>query len=78
MSTGVIRVAAAALACATCLAQPGCISVNEGKYDSRPPTVGQELRDLKTARDEGAIEPEQYQVARNKVLARLDKPVPCK
>ena len=66
------------MACATCLARPGRFSASESKNDSPPPTVGQELRDLKTARDEGAIEPEQYQVARNKVLARLDKPVPCK
>ena len=41
---------------------------------SRSPTVGQELRDLKVARDEGALDDEQYRDARYKLLARLDKP----
>lgn len=76
MPTGVIRFAAAGLSCAACLILSGCIVVSDHSTDPRPPTVGRELRDLKVARDEGAIEPEQYQDARGKLLARLDKP--CK
>ena len=36
--------------------------------------MGQELRDLKLARDEGALDDGQYHGAREKLLARLDKP----
>ena len=44
------------------------------RRERRLPTVGEELRDLKMARDEGAMDPEEYKAAKQKVLTRLDKP----
>ena len=74
MSTGVIRFAVAGLFCAALLGLSGCIVVSDNSNDPQTPTVGRELRDLKAARDDGAIDPGQYHDARQKVLARLDKP----
>ena len=70
MSTRAVRVVAAGL---LCVGLSGCILVSDNT-SARSPTVGQELRDLKVAKDEGAIEEEQYCEARQKLLARLDKP----
>jgi hypothetical protein len=71
MSTRATRVLAAGL---LCVGLSGCIVVSDTSNSSRSPTTGQELRDLKVARDEGALDDEQYQDARHKLLARLDKP----
>ena len=71
MSTGAARVVVAGL---LCVGLPGCIVVSDTSSSSRTPTMGQELRDLKVARDEGALDDEQYRDVRHKLLARLDKP----
>ena len=71
MSTRDVRFVAAGL---LCVGLSGCILVSDNTSSARSPTVGQELRDLKVAKDEGAIEDEQYCEARQKLLARLDKP----
>jgi hypothetical protein len=78
MSTGAWRLAAAGVLALSAVALPGCVLVTDNSADpvTQQPTLGKELRDLKAARDEGAIEPEQYDQARHKLLARLDKP--CK
>ena len=71
MSTLAARVFAAGL---LCVGLSGCIVVSDTSSSSRSPTMGQELRDLKVARDEGALDDEQYRDARQTLLARLDKP----
>ena len=71
MSTLSTRVVAAGLLCG---GLAGCIVVSDTSSSSRSPTTGQELRDLKAARSEGALDDEQYRDARHKLLARLDKP----
>jgi hypothetical protein len=78
MSTGLGRLAAAGVLGLLAAAVSGCVVVADDSADSvhQSPTLGRELRDLKTARDEGAIEPAQYDSAKQKLLARLDKP--CK
>ena len=74
MITGHFRAAGAAAICLVCLTSTGCIVVSDNSHDPQTPTLGRELRDLKAARDHGAIEQEQYLEARHKLLARLDKP----
>jgi hypothetical protein len=78
MSTGIGRLAAAGVSAFAAVALTGCVFVASDSADSiqHQATVGKELRDLKVARDEGAIEPAQYDAAKQKLLARLDKP--CK
>jgi len=78
MSRGVLRLAAAGALALSAVALTGCVVVADDSSDAvhQQPTLGRELRDLKTARDEGAIEPAQYDAAKQKLLARLDKP--CK
>ena len=71
MSTRAARTFVAGL---LCVSLSGCIVVSDTSSSSRSPTMGQELRDLKVARDEGALDDEQYSDARHKLLARLDKP----
>ena len=71
MSTRAVRSVAAGL---LCVGLSGCIVVSDTSSSSRSPTMGQELRDLKLARDEGALDDGQYHGAREKLLARLDKP----
>ena len=71
MSTRAVRIVAAGL---LCVSLSGCIVVSDTSSSSRSPTMGQELRDLKLARDEGALEDDQYHEARERLLARLDKP----
>jgi hypothetical protein len=43
---------------------------NRPAPDAAYPTVGQELTDLKKARDSGAISEEEYQAQKQKLLAR--------
>lgn len=74
MSTVPSRLAAAALLCVVCFGAGGCLLISDSSNEARSPTLGRELRDLKVARDEGAIAPEEYDTARQKLLARLDKP----
>ena len=74
MSARFGRPAAAGLFCLLCAGLPGCVVVSENSSDPHIPTVGRELRDLKVARDEGAIDPAEYDEARRDLLTRLDKP----
>ena len=49
----------------------GCLSLNVGggsKKEVENPTVGQQLTDLKTARDTGAITDAEYQTQKAKLL----------
>ena len=51
----------------------GCAwSIGEGKdrTTSNQPTRGQELIDLKKAKDQGAITPEEYETQKKQILAR--------
>jgi hypothetical protein len=57
-----------------CVATPGCIISSNDSLGLKAPTVGEELRDLKLARDEGALQPDEYDAARQRLLTRLDKP----
>jgi hypothetical protein len=70
MSRGILCLAVSVL---MGLGTSGCI-VTDNSAGCKSPTVGDELRSLKVARDEGALEPGEYDDARHKVLARLDKP----
>jgi hypothetical protein len=45
----------------------GCIIVGTGDK-TQPPTLGKQLSDLKTARDNGAISDQEYQTTRTKLL----------
>ena len=74
MSNCFMRHAAAAVVCLGCAGLCGCFVSNDESADQRLPTVGEELRDLKMARDEGAMDPDEYKAAKQKVLTRLDKP----
>ena len=52
----------------------GCAwSIGDGKEhttNTTQPTRGQELIDLKRARDQGAITPEEYETQKKQILAR--------
>jgi PBP1b-binding outer membrane lipoprotein LpoB len=51
----------------------GCIGLSMGggsKTESHNPTLGQQLIDLKTARDTGAITDAEYQAQKSKLLAK--------
>lgn len=48
----------------------GCLSIGgSDKYESKNPTLGRQLQDLKTARDQGAIDDAEYQQAKSKLLS---------
>ena len=54
----------------------GCTFIVDGHpppAEHRPNTVGQELRDLKTAHDAGAVSEEEYRSAKQRLLASYDK-----
>jgi len=73
MSRRMLRLWAAGLLCLGSVSLPGCVVVADNSNDPQNPTVGRELRDLKMARDRGALGDEEYRDARLKVLSRLDK-----
>lgn len=52
---------------ALCLAS-GCIAVGSSTKKSGPPTLGQELVDLKAAHDQGAVSDEEYGQTRRTLL----------
>ena len=61
-------------ACALGLLLPGCawqIGGDKRGTTVNKPTRGQELIDLKKARDQGAMTEEEYQAQRKQVLERL-------
>ena len=49
---------------------PGCLMIGSSKQHTNPPTLGQELSDLKTAHDEGAITDAEYELAKSKLLTQ--------
>lgn len=54
------------------LVSTGCIVIAGGsKRESVPPTVGQQLVDLKAARDCGAISQEEFEQSKIKLLKEL-------
>lgn len=67
-STNLLRVAALS---ALVLGLAGCIGIggSDRTYVHRP-TIGQQLTDLKTARDQGAITPAEYDRLKAEMLAR--------
>jgi len=76
-ATGVARVARAwtiALVVTGAVALSGCAAFNRGQFVlARHVTVGQEMIDLKTARDQGAITEEEYQIIKAKVMVMVDQ-----
>ena len=65
-------VALTATAVAATLLLTGCLALQVGggdKKDARKATVGQQLIDLKAARDAGAISEAEYQTQKAKVLS---------
>ena len=58
-----------AMGVALMMAAGGCIAVHDESTDTGPKTLGRELRDLKTAREKGAITDEEYAVAKKKLLS---------
>ena len=47
----------------------GCIAIGgTDRYESKNPTLGRQLQDLKVARDTGAITPQEYENAKGKLL----------
>lgn len=71
MSWGILRLVVTGLLCTWA---SGCIISSDTSSDCQAPTVGQELRELKIAREEGALAPDEYDTARQRLLTRLDKP----
>jgi hypothetical protein len=62
------------LAVTGAVALSGCAAFNRGQFVmARHVTVGQEMIDLKQARDEGAITEEEYQTIKGKVMAMVDQ-----
>jgi hypothetical protein len=75
MSRRMLRISAVCLLGVPSAGLPGCIGVSENSPSTHYPTVGRELCDLKTAHEQGALDEQEYELARQKVMARLDKPV---
>ena len=55
------------------VAQSGCLAVG-GSRNSSPPTVGQQLTDLKIAYDQGTMSAEEYETARQAFLSQASYP----
>ena len=55
------------LALVAILAVPGCIAIG-GNSKTTPPTLGQQLVDLKGAYDQGAMTEEEYQDAKERLI----------
>ena len=52
------------------LAAAGCIAIGgSDRYESKCPTVGKQLQDLKIAHDNGAISDEEYQQTKVKLMS---------
>ena len=49
-------------------ALPGCLVIGGHSSDTVLPTVGQQLIDLKKARDQGAISPEEYERLKQQLM----------
>ncbi len=48
----------------------GCLAIGgSDRYESKNPTLGKQLQDLKVAHDSGAINDAEYQQARTKLLS---------
>jgi hypothetical protein len=64
-----MRLACTAALALSLLALPGCLVVG-GPDKTMPPTLGQELLDLKTAHEEGALTADEYEQARKRLLTQ--------
>ena len=65
----------AALAVVTVFAGSGCVMFNRVAY-SRTTTTGQELVDLQTAKEKGAVTPEEFARLKKAILDAGCKPTP--
>ena len=65
MSTSLLR--SALIVCAGCALVSGCIAVGGNEHYTKP-TLGRQLMDLKTARDTGAIDQQEYDHAKEDLL----------
>ena len=74
MSRGT-RTAVALAVCLGCLNVSGCMFISSEVPPpvQRPNTLGHELRDLKVAREDGAVSDEEYRSAKQRLLASYDK-----
>jgi hypothetical protein len=58
-----------ALAIVLGVSSAGCLAIGgSDRYESKTPTLGKELQDLKTAHDSGAVSDAEYQQAKAKLL----------
>ena len=78
MSRGTFSAVAVAVAVGlVCLNLSGCMFIAGGDAPPAPaaprPTLGRELRDLKLAREDGAVDEEEYHAAKQRLLASYDK-----
>ena len=64
---------AVGLACLTVVSGCMFISSETPPPVQRPNTLGHELRDLKVAREEGAVSDDEYRLAKQRLLASYDK-----
>ena len=74
MSRGTRTAVALAVGLA-CLTVSGCMFISSETPPpvQRPNTLGHELRDLKVAREEGAVSDDEYRLAKQRLLASYDK-----
>ncbi len=74
MTTKITKTVLAILVCASVSGLCGCAwSIGGGKHDAATgpqPTVGQQLIDLKKAKDQGAITESEYEAQKKKLLSQ--------
>ena len=64
-------IATATIAATVCIPLSGCFVIGGGTTNRNVRnTVGQELLDLKAARDKGAIDDEEYDLAKRRILGQ--------
>jgi hypothetical protein len=69
MSRGTLSAVAVAVGL-LCLNLSGCMIIASDAPEAHcPNTLGKELRDLKVARDDGAVSNDEYHAAKDKLLA---------
>ena len=79
MSRGTFRASAVAVVVGLAVLSLSACTMNIGADPPplpaahRPPTLGEELRDLKVARDAGALNEEEYGKAKQRLLESHDK-----
>lgn len=74
MTTMITRIFSGSLLLAASFVMSGCLALTFGggskAVETPPPTVGQELIDLKQALDEGALTEVEYEAQKARVLRR--------